>query len=174
MSVEEIKSVYLAQRANLQRFLAARLRDNALAEDLVQELWIKLDRLDDELSIDNLESYLFTMASRLSLDHIRKRQRRTARDEKWTGENTEMTGSFATSSEDDGETRLLRAENIALVHKAITQLTPKVRQAFELHRLKGLSHKQVAGELGISVSTVEKHIIRAMRDLTAILKETEP
>jgi len=171
---EDLKTTYMAQRANLCRFLAARLRDDAVAEDLVQELWVKVSKLELKEELDNPVSYLFTMAGRMALDHIRQRQRRTRRDEKWTDESTEKVGGFATSSEEDGETRLLRAERIAQVRAAIDTLPPKARKAFQLHRMQGLSHKEVAAELGISVSTVEKHIIRAMRELTQILREADP
>ncbi|PHS28450.1 MAG: RNA polymerase subunit sigma-70 [Robiginitomaculum sp.] len=174
MLSDNLKTTYMAQRANLCRFLAARLRDDAIAEDLVQELWVKLSKANITEKIDNPVSYLFTMAGRLSLDHIRQRQRRVRRDEKWTDESTETVGGFATSAEDDGETRLIRAERIAKVRDAIDTLPPKAKKAFQLHRMQGMSHKEVAAVLGISVSTVEKHIIRAMRELTQILREAGP
>ncbi len=174
MSNEALQTTYMEQRANLCRFVAARLRDEAIAEDLVQELWVKVSKAKITETLDNPVSYLFTMAGRMALDHIRQRQRRVRRDEKWTDESTEKTGGFATSNEEDGETRLLRGERIARVRAAIDTLPPKARKAFELHRMQGLSHKQVAAELGISVSTVEKHIIRAMRELTQILRGADP
>ncbi len=174
MSAETLKSVYMEQRPALRRFLAARLRSDAAAEDLVQELWIKASAADPPDNLDNPASYLFTMAGRLALDHIRQHKRRQARDEKWTGEHVTTTGGFATSTEDDGETRLLRAERIQKVRDAIAQLPPKARQVFEMHRMQGLTHKQIAAELGIAVSTVEKHMIRAMRELTVTLRDSEP
>ena len=170
----DLKTTYMAQRANLCRFLAARLRDDAMAEDLVQELWVKVSKANITEKIDNPVSYLFTMAGRLSLDHIRQRQRRVRRDEKWTDESTEKVGGFATSAEDNGETSLIRAERIAQVRAAIDTLPPKAKRAFQLHRMDGLTHKEVAEELGIAVSTVEKHIMRAMRALTQILREADP
>ncbi len=174
MSANALETTYMEQRANLIRFLAARLRNEAIAEELVQELWIKVSANKITEPVGNPVGYLFTMAANLSLDNIRQRQRRNRRDEKWTNESTNKVGGFTTSYDEDGETRLLRAENIAKVRAAIDTLPPKARQAFVLHRMQGLSHKQVAAELGISVSTVEKHIIKAMRALTVILRETEP
>jgi RNA polymerase sigma factor (sigma-70 family) len=174
MSQNRLETAYMEQRANLTRFLAARLRNSAIAEELVQELWVKVSKIEPSEPIDNPEGYLFTMAGRLALDNIRQRQRRARRDEKWTDESTVKTGGFATSTEEDGETRLLRAERIAQVRAAIETLPPKSRKAFVLHRMQGMPHKQVAAELGISVSTVEKHIIKAMRTLSEILREADP
>ncbi len=171
---EELKSTYMAQGDNLRRFLRVRLRDEDLAEEMVQDLWIRIGDLKKQDNIDNPVGFLFTMASRMAIDHIRQRQRRSVRDEKWTDENTDKIGGFATSTQDDGETRLIRAEQIAMVRAAIANLPPKARRAFELHRMQGLSHKEVAAQLGISTSTVEKHIIRAMRELTQTLREAEP
>ncbi len=174
MTAETLKRAYMEQRPALRRFLAARLRNEAAAEDLVQDLWIRVSAATPPDNLDNPASYLFTMAGRLALDHIRQHKRRQSRDEKWTDENTQTTGGFATSQEEDGEARLLRAERIQKVRDAIAQLPPKARQVFEMHRLQGRSHKQIAAELGIAVSTVEKHVIRAMRELTTTLRDSEP
>ncbi len=170
----DLNTVYMEQRANIRRFLAVRLRDDATAEDVLQDLWVKVSKTTPTEPVDNPVSYLFTMASRMSIDHIRQHQRRVRRDEKWTDESTEKVGGYTTSYEEDGEERLLRKERIAEVRAAIDTLPPKAKAAFVLHRMKGMPHKQVAAELGISVSTVEKHIIRAMRELRLILKESDP
>jgi RNA polymerase sigma-70 factor (ECF subfamily) len=164
----------MAQRNALRRFLSARLRDEALAEDMVQDVWVKISKMELATTIENPVGFLFTMAGRLALDHIRQRKRREVRDENWTRQSTHKIGEFAVSQDDNGETRLLRAEQIMRVRNAIAALPPKAGQAFELHRMQGKSHKQVAAQLGISVSTVEKHIIRAMRQLTEILRKPEP
>ena len=174
MSKSDLETTYMAQRANLCRFLAARLRNETIAEELVQDLWVKISKITEPESMDNPVGYLFTMAGRIAIDHIRMRQRRTARDEKWTSENTQTMGGIATSHEDDGETLLIRQERIIRVREAIETLPPKAQKAFILHRMQGLTHKQVASELGISVSTVEKHIIKAMRALRKILQEKDP
>ncbi|MAZ89474.1 MAG: hypothetical protein CL693_17720 [Cellvibrionaceae bacterium] len=47
----------------------------------------------------------------------------------------------------------------------------KCRQAFLLHRVKGLSYNDIAHEMGVSVSSVEKYILQALKHSRAVLKE---
>jgi len=169
MNLTDMKTVYIEQRVNLCRFAAARLRDQATAEDVVQDVWIKIEGAKSLENIENPIGYLFTVTGRLCLDLIRQKKRRTDREEKWTDETTTKVQGIATSQEESAETRILRAERIAKVQNAIAKLPPKARRAFELHRMNEMSHKEVAAELGIAVSTVEKHIIRAMRELVQTL-----
>ncbi|MBL4617693.1 MAG: sigma-70 family RNA polymerase sigma factor [Robiginitomaculum sp.] len=171
MSIEELNAIYLAQRANLCRFVAARLRDEAGAEDVVQDVWMRIEKSKKLEEIENPVGYLFTIAGHLALDIIRQRKRQKAREEKWTDETTTKLDGIATSQEQNAEASLLQAERIIKVRTAIARLPPKSRRAFELHRMQEMSHKEVAAEMGIAVSTVEKHIIRAMRELVQTLRD---
>ncbi len=173
MSLKELNAIFLAQRANLCRFVAARLRNEAMAEDIVQEVWLKIEKSTTPEVIDNPDGYLFTIANRLCLDVIRQQKRQKVREEKWTEQTTTKLDGIATSQEQDAESMLLQAERIRKVRLAISKLPTKSQQAFKLHRMQEMSHKEVAAEMGISVSTVEKHIIRAMKELVQTLKEDQ-
>ena len=54
--------------------------------------------------------------------------------------------------------------------EAVQELPEKTRQAFQLHKLGGHSHAETARRMGISVSTVEKHISSALKTLTRRLR----
>jgi RNA polymerase sigma-70 factor (ECF subfamily) len=165
-----LSRLYEEHRAEILRFLRARTGDAAEAEDVVQELWIKLQNTDSG-PVANGRAYLFRMAHNLVLDRLREQRRRRLRDTGWTLER-----SAGTTGEgelvDPGpstESELLEKEELARLSKAIAQLPEGARRAFCLHKIDGLSHVEVAARLGISRSGVEKHVAVAMKHLRQML-----
>ncbi len=171
-------AVYDQHRGDLLRFLRARTRDHAEAEDVVQELWLRLRDLRPG-PISNARAYLYQMANNLVLDRARERRRRSIRDQNWTEQ------SYALAPGPDGEVQtvdpgqtpeaqLVEAEEQRALEKAIAELPEGARRAFCLHKIDGLSHAEVAVRLGISRSGVEKHIAVAMKNLRRLLADCGP
>lgn len=155
-----LKSVFLATRPALLRFLRARLRDEAAAEDLLQELWIKLESTPGA-PVAQPESYLFRMANNLVLDLRRAEGRRNRRDEAWTDSQTGVDRER--DERPSAEAVLLAREKLAAVNRALNALPERTAQAFRLCRINGVPQKQIAADMGISVSAVEKHLQRAYK-----------
>jgi RNA polymerase sigma-70 factor (ECF subfamily) len=157
-------------RGELLRFLTARIGDPAEAEDLLQELWIRVQATDAG-PIANVRSYLFRAAQNLVLDGVRGRQRRVLRETAWAGH---LGGLGATDPADlrpNAEAAMLAREDAAALASAIGALPEGAGRAFRMHKLEGLSHAEVAAQLGISRSGVEKHIAVAMAHLRRALKD---
>lgn len=164
---------YGRHRGDLLRFLRARTRDLAESEDVVQELWVRLQELRPG-PVANARAYLFQMANNLVLDRARERRRRSLRDKGWT----ELSCSLATGAEgeievvDPGQTpemQLVEAQEREALAQAIAALPEGARRAFCMHKIEGLGHAEVAARLGISRSGVEKHIAVAMKHLRRLL-----
>lgn len=173
MSLDEhdgLQVAYGVHRADLMRLLMARVGDRTEAEDLLQELWLKV-RQNPAGPVQNGRAYLFRMAQNLVIDRLRERQRRMERERRWSDETTD----FATSGIEPADRRktveeaLLDREEIATLTSAIANLPEGARRAFELHKIQGLSHAEVAEALGISKSGVEKHMAVAMKYLRRAL-----
>jgi RNA polymerase sigma-70 factor (ECF subfamily) len=159
-----------AHRAELLRFLAARTGSVAEAEDLAQELWLRAQRSPSG-PIANGRAYLFRVANNLVLDQVRERARRSRRDQSWHASEYGEPGvtGDAPDARSDIEADITEREEAALLASAIANLPEGARRAFRLHKIDGLSHAEVAAELGISKSGVEKHIAVAMRHLRLAL-----
>jgi RNA polymerase sigma-70 factor (ECF subfamily) len=161
-----------AHRSDLRRFLAARCGDPAEAEDLLQELWLKVAALPSG-PIANGRAYLFRVANNLVLDRVRARHRAMRRDRSWLDDG--VSGASGIEDRPDPAPRadeaLVREEEAAVVRRAIAELPPGARRALELHRLEGRGQAEVAQLMGISRSGVEKHLATAMRHLRRTLAD---
>jgi RNA polymerase sigma-70 factor (ECF subfamily) len=101
------------------------------------------------------------------VDRLRERQRRSRRERVWSDEATgyQMAGLEPADSGLNAEEAMLDREEVAQLASAIATLPEGARRAFELHKVEGLSHADVAIRLGITKSGVEKHMAVAMKYL---------
>lgn len=153
-------------RSELRRFLEALCQNPHDAEDLLQELWIKV-ATSPVGPVGNGRAYLFRMANNLAIDQFRSRQQAKARQASWLeslGRGHGLPEDQPDPSANAEAVMSGRQESEALA-QAILALPPGARRALTLHRLEGLSHAEVARTMGISRSGVEKHLALAMRRL---------
>ncbi|PHQ67520.1 MAG: RNA polymerase subunit sigma-24 [Robiginitomaculum sp.] len=160
-----LTTVYLEQRPALLRFLCARMRNPERAEDVLQDVYLKLTRSNLPKVIDNPSGFLFRMASNLALDHIRKSKRARLRDQAWSDLNSEKVGSEFQSDAPHADDALIAKERLTTLKVRLQTLSPKAREAFERHKFEGQSYKQVADQMGISTGTVGKHLSKAIKHI---------
>jgi RNA polymerase sigma factor (sigma-70 family) len=157
--------LYLSKRVELVRFFTVRTSSAAEAEDIVQEMWIKLAAIDDA-SIENAGGFLYRLGSNVMLDRARTRRRSSMRDDAYY--EAFRNGPRGGDSEDD----LPSAEDVVDARQRIVQLSNLIKQmpqqrrrVFVMHKLEGLSYAEIAHSLGISRSAVEKHMIAALKQI---------
>lgn len=158
MSSTGLEAVFLSNRDRLLGFLRAHGAGEA-AEDLLQELWIKLSAAPSGPIAQPL-SYLYRAANNLMLDRYRSQQQATRRDRDWTEAATTMPG---TSDEPSSERRLIAREQLRIAQAALDQLGDRPAAIFRRHRLDGVGQRDIAAEFGVSISTVEADLRRAYR-----------
>lgn len=160
---------YMERRKDLLRFLLARTGSKAEAEDTLQDVYLRLCAMktSDCAVISDKPAYLFRLCLNMVADRRRGRLRRERRDDEFHNATTRSEGGYliadAPSPEDAAEARL-RLEHIL---KALEKMPPQQRRVFRLHRIQGMSHREVSENLGISCSAVEKHMIAAMKRLAS-------
>lgn len=165
-----LAALYHQHGAALRRFLAARCGDADLAEDLFQDLWIRIGTRASGPVSDG-RAYLFRMANNLVLDHARSARRGMARDRAWIDEEAPSSPlpEARPDPAPDAEEQLVRAQEVLILTRAMAALPPGARQALQLYRLDEHSQPEVARIMGISRSGVEKHLALAMKHLRARL-----
>ena len=151
-------------RPQLRRLLAARTGDSALAEDLLQDLWIRLQEFDTG-PVANPIAYLNRMASNLATDHARSQIQRRKREEAWVEGTTDLVGGFAKDAAPSAEQVLLSRQELKRAADVISRMPPRAAQIFRLHRIEGQSHGDIAQYLGITRSAVEKNMAVATKYL---------
>jgi RNA polymerase sigma factor (sigma-70 family) len=161
--------LYLERRADLVRFFTVRLRSAAAAEDLVQDIYVRLSGIDEPVELQNPMAYLYRLGSNLMLDRLRGERRTAHRDGAWLDSQTTRIGIHEVSSEPDAETAVAARQRLAQLTEALKDLGPQTQRVFRMHKFEGLSHPEVAAQLGISRSAVEKHMMAALKHLLARL-----
>ena len=123
--------------------------------------------------IGNGRAYLYKMAQNLVLDRLREQQRRMARERRWNDQETDFTapGIDPVDRSQTAEDQIIAREEVQRIKTALETLPEGARRAFELHKLRGLTHGEVAAQLGISKSGVEKHMAVAMKYLRRALTD---
>jgi RNA polymerase sigma-70 factor (ECF subfamily) len=167
----DLLDAYLSRRDDLVRFFAARLRSMAAAEDLVQDLYVRVASLDSDEPVENPSAYLYRLASNLMLDRLRSDRRSGARDSAWVQTQRLEVAGEAVADEPSAEQNVAGRQRLELLTRAIAELPPKTRRAFQLHKLEGLSQEETARALGVSRKTVEKQISSALHRLLERLDE---
>ncbi len=132
------------------------LKDVDDAKEIVHQAFIKLWETRQTIDMNqNVRAYLYMTVTNLSLNYIRDNKKFVSTEEVFDW--NVRPESFEDLAEKNELTEALIA--------AVDSLPPKMRQIFVLSRFDGLSHKEIAQKLGISVKTVENQIGRALKKL---------
>ncbi|SLM48596.1 putative RNA polymerase sigma factor FecI (Sigma-19) [Nitrospira japonica] len=160
LTVGEIERLFDEQRHLLTRHLTRLVSSRELATDLVQEAFARLLGMVGKQQVAYPRSLLYRTAINLAIDHLRTRKTETHS----LADASMLEAALEVASPTPAADRALSAkQQLQIVASAIDQLPPRTRQAFLLHRVHGYSYAQIATQLGISESAVEKLITRALK-----------
>jgi RNA polymerase sigma-70 factor (ECF subfamily) len=152
-----VGSAYEQYHTGLQRFLMRRLRSSQNAQDLAQETYLRLLRMDSHEFVRKPQAYLYRIAANLvyefklqerndpvSFDSVAFEQAAESAAEPLSGDTSETIG---------------HAQQLECI---LGQLPPLYRAVFVLRKRDGMSYSEIAKTLEISVHTVKKYLARAV------------
>lgn len=151
------------------RFFSARTGSRSVAEDLAQELYLKLATRDPSVTAENPVALIYRVATNVMLDRARAETRAGARDAAWRRVAHASVGDEDVVEDVPADEAVASRERLRQMVDAVAELPPQMQRAFRLHKLEGRSHAETARSMGLSVKSVEKHISAALRSLTAKL-----
>lgn len=164
------ENLYARFHAPLISYFRKRIGDRAEAEDLTQEVFVRLVKAEGAFSLVSAHAYVFTIAANL----LRDRQRRAASHQLQAHYSLDQAvdGKYADLVEAIEPERVLRGrEDLKLVLEALAELDERTRNIFLLFRLERLRQREIAAIYGISEGAVEKRILKASIHIAARLKE---
>ncbi len=149
----------LVLRAVLRRYFAKHGVGESDLDDLVQDVFLRIVHRGQAGQLEQLDGYIFQTAASVLADRWRRRKARQA--DRHISFDPERHGEQSPGPDDALMAReALRATSISLL-----ELPERVRRVFLLRRIEGLPFQDIARRLGVSVSAVEKDMLRAVRHL---------
>jgi RNA polymerase sigma factor (sigma-70 family) len=155
LSSADLLKVFLEYRTRLERLLAGRLQSRHAAQDITQDLYLKLPRVPEQFpSQDDARRYLVRMATNAAMDHQRTEGRRAT----LLAGMREVLDGVESSPED----LVVSRDEVAQLEQALRELPDKCRDVLYLSRVEGMTHSEIAEKLGVSKSLVDKYAVRAL------------
>ena len=153
-----LSALYRADIRRLRTYVGRILKCDADADDVAQEAFLRLHRCGDLQRYGSPRAVLFKTAYRLALNRVRGRRSNPIDRADPLPPEGALPVAAATAEE-----ALIAREQESAFRQALDRLPPRSRQVIELRTVQELSYKQMSDSLGLSVSTLEKHLVRSKR-----------
>ena len=156
---QDLRLIYEQYYDELIKYLYYRSGIMDLAEDIVQELFVKLWEKRDLIKRETLKSFLYTMASNMMVNHFKRRKVMYNHQNQITkNQITEYKSPHFILEEKEFENKL---------NKIISALPDGYREVFLMHRIDEFTYQEIAIRLNIGVKAVEKRMSKSIK----IIKE---
>jgi RNA polymerase sigma-70 factor (family 1) len=156
------RQLYDGQHQRIYAFAFFLTRSDTLAEEVTQEIFIKVWTHREELSgIRHFDAWLKTLVRNQAFSYLK----RLAKERLILQEISQRTQNESYSTESE----VLDKEYSRLLKQAIEQLPPQQKKVYLLSRQEGLKQEKIADSLGISVNTVKNHMKSALRNIKLFL-----
>jgi len=152
-----VERLFAAHGRALQAFFYRRVRHRADASDLAQEVYLRMLRVKDPDSIQDMQAYLFTVASNLAKEHAAREGRRGM------AVDVEDGAILEELSEPAGyDAQIDVAHQVQRLREVLKQLPPRWHAAVVMQYVHGLSRQEIGDRLGVSPRTVKKYLAQAL------------
>jgi RNA polymerase sigma-70 factor (ECF subfamily) len=163
-SVDAFKSIFNQYYKPLCSFARKYVFDLAVAEDIIQELFVKFWEQRNEIQLKtSAKSYLFQSARNECLNYLKHQH---VKEKYKTHVSIVSTDSFFHDSLEEEEIN-------QLVYRTIQSLPSRRKQIFEMSRFEGKSIEEIARELSISRNTIKNQLVKALKQIRQVLEKNE-
>ena len=167
---DRLIDTYIALREQIAN-LVTRIVPPKEVEDIVQETYVRICRVDPREAVREPRSYVLRTARNLALDHVKRSESRLTA-------GTDMDGLAAgdgglPADADPTQARVASDEEFALFCEAVRSLPRQCRRAFVLKKVYGYSLKEIMAEMDLGQSTVETHIVNGTKRCVQYLRDRE-
>jgi RNA polymerase sigma-70 factor (ECF subfamily) len=160
-----VATAFARHESALKRFIGRFLRSKPDIEDIAQEAFLRAYAVERSRPIEQPKSFLFRIAKHVALSQLARKSRQI------TDYIEDSDESAVIQVEHSAEDEISARQVLGLHCEAVAELSPQCRQVYLLRKVHGFSHKEIAEHLGIAVSTVEKHLIKAVEQCDRYVRE---
>lgn len=158
LSIDQVWDNFTIQ---LRRFIASRVRNETDAEDILQEVFIKIHRGIDKLENQlKLEAWVYQITRNAIIDYYRR-----------SDNGVKVTSELPDVLAEENGNEEIESEVAAWLRPMMEELPEKYREALQLTEIQGLTQKELADRLNISISGAKSRVQRAREKLKDVLLE---
>ena len=162
-----LADLFKSQHQELVRFAARLVGGRDGGEEVIQNTYLRLARRSKQGDvIDYPKAYAYSVARRVAFDFTAERNK------EWL-HRVDFEDAGVESASTDPIQLLDRRQRILKLAVTLNELPAACQKAFILNKIEGCTHREIANRLGVSISMVEKHIIRAMIHCRDTLRDDE-
>ncbi|GAB5481261.1 MAG: RNA polymerase sigma factor [Parasphingorhabdus sp.] len=154
--LEELFSQF---RVPLEKYFRKRVYNQNEVDDLVQDVFYRLTSRTDSTKLERPEAFIFQIAANLLRDKARREATKRSFAKHLSDQNENAFEELSP------ERVLLGKEKVVALKNALNELPERTRNVFLLHRFEEFKYREIAQQLGISMSSVEKHMMDAIKHL---------
>lgn len=159
---ESFRTIFHLLRKRLYYFVFSYAKSEYVADEMVQEVFIKVWQKRESIKPPTFTTFVFTIARNLTYNHMRDTFRReSVKEEVWKSVSTKY---------EHIEARILFAEYKYIVNRIVDDLPPQKRTIYMLSREEGKTNTEIAEILGITPKTVKNHLWKIMETIKVRLR----
>ena len=157
------EAVYAAYCEKVRRYISGKLTDQAEAEDLTSEVFLKIyEKIDTfDSSLASVSTWVYTIARNTFIDFTRRRRDDTISIER----AGETMGTLPAPDSPTPEEHMITHQNAAQFELFLSKMAPRYRELIELRFFREFSYKEIADQLNLPIGTVKTQIHRAREQL---------
>jgi len=161
----KIAIAYLKNESALRAFISRFVNKAPDIEDISQEAFLRAFKAEKKTEIHNPRAFLFRTARNVALNELTRKSNILT---DYIEENCSLDVIATTKAVDE---QFDDKQKFKLFCSAVTDLPPKCQRVFIMRKVYGFSHKEIAKALGISTSTVEKHVATGLLRCRGYMRE---
>ena len=144
-------------QAALRRFISRFVQRNQDIDDVAQEAFMRAYRAEKTKPIEQPKSFLFRIAHYVAITELTKKTHQII------DYMADIDESGVVWVDVSAEEQVTAEQQIGIYCEAVAQLPTQCRRVFLMRKVHGMSHREIAEQLGIAISTVEKHMSKGVR-----------
>jgi RNA polymerase sigma factor (sigma-70 family) len=162
-----VTATFLEHQSFLKKFLSRYLHNRQDIEDVVQETYLRAYQAELNKDIEQPKAFLFRIARNIALTSLTKKSNQI------TDYIADLDDSLVIDNGTTVENEVEARQNLGIYCEAVAALPEQCRRVFLLRKIHGLSHKEIAERMELSVSSVEKHLLKGVIRCRKFVREYE-